>query len=265
MGTRCHVVLPGSDSESAEQIFRVIKRELLRIEQDLSRFISDSEISCINKLAAQNPVPVSDQVFEILKICKKYYNITGGAFDITLRPLLEYWKDKPGDYSPNGEVTRLMETVGMQHVLLDETNQTVSFDNGNIQIDLGGFGKGYALERISRQLSKFSVESGFISFGESSILTVGNHPAGDHWKIGMKNYLNPEESVHTFLVRYGSVSTSSNFFVDDNGRLRNHRHVIDPFQGYPTEELKSVSVCSESPVLAEVMSTAMLVSTDEHI
>ncbi|NIR92512.1 MAG: FAD:protein FMN transferase, partial [Gammaproteobacteria bacterium] len=80
-------------------------------------------------------------------------------------------------------------------------------------------------------------------------------------KVGLNNYLNPGNSLHTFMIRDGSMSTSSNFYVDDNGELQNHRHVINPASGFPVEECVSVSVTAESAVVAEILSTALLVTS----
>lgn len=265
MNTRCHVVLPGLDTDKAEQVFSLLKKEVARVEQDLSRFIPDSVISQINNNAAQKPVLVNDEVFEILQTCRKYYDLTEGAFDITLRPLLDFWRNNIPESADENQLNEIINSTGMDKVILDETENSVTFGHEGIEIDLGGYGKGYALELLNKSLRKFSVESAFISFGESSILTRGHHPAGDHWQVGMNDYLNPGSSLHTFKVRDGSVSTSSNFYVDDRGKLQNHRHVISPFSGHPVGDFKSVSVCSGSPVLAEIFSTAFLVSSDEFI
>jgi len=265
MGTRCYIVLPGIGEDRGEQVFEVIRQEVKRIESSLSRFIPHSEISIINKNAITEPVTVSPEIFDVLWTCKKYYEWTRGAFDITMRPLLEYWKGKPSNDESDLRLYELMDSIGMNRIQLNEEEQTVAFENETIEIDLGGFGKGYALDKCRELLQKASVENAFISFGESSVLTLGRHPAGDHWKVGLNNYSQPGEALHTFAVNEASVSTSSNFFVDDNGKLCNHRHVINPFTGYPVEKCMTVSVCSGSSLVAEVLSTAFLVSSEETI
>ncbi len=263
MGTRCSVVLPDMDEMEADDLFRLIKNEIARIEGMLSRFRDDSNLSAINKNAAEKPFVVNREMFRILKAASYYYEKTDGLFDITLRPVLQYWKD-----NPNGERTvaaEMLKKLGTHKVRLDERGKTVSFVNDSIELDLGGFGKGYALEKINDLLLRHGLDNGFVTLGESSILTLGRHPAGDCWKIGIKNYMEPEKVVHTYHMRYGSVSTSSNFFVDDDGKLINHRHVINPRTGVPVEELVTMSVFSQSAIVAEVMSTAFLVMPGDEI
>ena len=263
MGTRCNIVLPGMEEDDADVILRHIRNEIARIEGKLSRFLSKSDISMINSEAADTPVGVDKEIFRILKSCAYYHEITGGCFDITLRPILHYWKDNPnGD---NESAGKILSRLGADKIQLDDKNRTVSFSNDSIEIDLGGFGKGYALEKVNEMLLRFGIDSGFLTMGESSVLTLGNHPAGDHWKVGIKNYLNPNEAIHTFHMRFGSVSTSSNFYIDDEGKLINHRHVIDPVTGVPVEELITASVFSNTALLAEVLSTAVLVMPEDKI
>mgnify|MGYP003133609875 CR=1 FL=1 len=265
MGTRFHALIPGIEETHAERIFYQIKMEVERIESKISRFLPDSDLSRINRLAAKKPVQMDPEMSDILNACHYCWSLTDRAFDSTLRPLMEYWKEDHEDSLNDSDFKNIIDNVGFQHLTLDESDSTVMFDNDQVELDLGGFGKGYALEKVKEMLSDASIDQAFISFGESSILAIGDHPAGDKWRIGMNNYVNPGNTVHEFRVNNGSVSTSSNFFLDDAGRLRNHRHVINPKTGKPHEPFTSVSVSAESPVLAEMLSTAFLVSSDEKI
>ena len=265
MGTRFHALIPGIEETYAERVFYRIKMEVERIESKISRFLPESELSKINRMAAIHPVKIDSEMSDILDACHYCWSMTDGAFDSTLRPLMEYWKGDQEKRDKMSDLKGLIGSVGFQHVKLEKSNSTISFDNDHVELDLGGFGKGYALEKVKELLSDASVSQAFISFGESSILAIGNHPAGDKWRIGMNNYADPGSSIHEFRVDNGSVSTSSNFYLDDEGKLRNHRHVIDPKTGKPYEPFTSVSVSAESPVLAEMLSTAFLVSSDDKI
>lgn len=263
MGTRCHAVLPGLEEDDADIIFRYIREEVARVEGKLSRFREESDIARINVKAAMKPIRVDKEMFRILTACANYYAQTEGCFDITLRPVLQYWNENVrGDRDAALEI---LSRLGTDKMILNQKDRTVSFQNNSIELDLGGFGKGYALEKVNEMLLRFGIDSGFLTMGESSVLTLGSHPAGDHWKVGIKNYIAPDEAIHTFHMRYGSVSTSSNFYVDDEGKLVNHRHVIDPVTGSPVEELVTASVFANTALLAEVLSTAVLVMREEKI
>lgn len=263
MATRFYVLLPGVDDSAGDELFQRIKGEVNRVESRLSRFIKESEITRINQNAFREEVTTDDEIFEILKACKYGWELTDGAFDITLRPLTEYWKNAE-DYSEQ-DFQKIKESVGMQHVELSEENQSIHFTNEMTELDFGGFGKGYALEKVKRMIESSSAKNAFISFGESSVLAMGEHPAGGSWKVGINNYKKPGNSIHEFDLANGSVSTSSNFFLNDDGELQNHRHVINPETGFILDDFTAVSVSAGSPVLAEMLSTACLILPEEKI
>lgn len=265
MGTRLNAVFPDMDDDTGHYTLNLIKNEVTRIEAMLSWFKFDSELTRVNKRAGKDEVKLSPELYEVLKICQDHSDITKGAFNISLRPLLYYWKNRNANITEEVDFRKLLGNLDMQQIYLNHDERTVKFANEDVEIDLGGFGKGYALEKVSTILQKLSVESAFISFGESSVLTLGEHPKGDHWKVGLKNYYKPSESLHTFHINNGSVSTSSNFYVNDKGTLKNHRHVINPFTGYPVEDIMTVSVSGGSAAVAEILSTAFLVLPDEEI
>jgi len=257
MNTRCYILLPDMSDSEADRLFQTIRSEILRIENKISRFLPTSDLSSINKKAARQPVPVDEEMFSILKTCIYYYKKTKGRFDITLRPLMRYWQN--GASNSKFRLKELRDSLGTDGIQLDKDQRTVKFKNPELEIDLGGFGKGYALEQVDNILAKHQVSNIFISFGESSILTKGHHPAGSYWKIGLKDYRDPNRTIYDFSVNDASISTSSNFFVNDNGKLVNHRHIIHPFTGMPIEACLTSSVCSKSAIEAEVLSTAYLV------
>lgn len=263
MGTRCNIVLPNMEQDDAEAVFRHVQNEVARIEGKLSRFHEGSNIHTINKFAGDETVQTDVEVFDILLACSDYFDVTQGYFDITLRPILQFWKDEPNGDTES--LDRILAQLGLRNIILIPETRTVKFKNKAIDIDLGGFGKGYALEKVGEMLNRFGIHSAFITMGESSVLTLGNHPAGDHWKVGIKHYLEPDESIHTFEMKNGSVSTSSNFYVDDYGKLVNHRHVINPKTGHPVGDLVTASVYSQSAQDAEVLSTAALTMSEEDI
>jgi len=265
MNTRCHVVFPNLDQHFADHVFHILKLEINRIEGKLSRFIPDSDLSKLNKTAFKQPAILDDELFDILTTCQEYWELTDGAFDVTLRPCMNFWNQRKESDRSKEEFDTIFSKLGMNHIHLNNNDRSVTFDNDLIEIDLGGFGKGYAMEKVRKLLDKKNVENAFISFGESSILTLGSHPAGDCWKMGINNYLKPGSSIHEFRMNDSSMSTSANFYLTDNGKLCNHKHVISPESGQPLHDCVSVSVCTESSQKAEILSTAFLVSQDSVI
>jgi thiamine biosynthesis lipoprotein len=254
MGTRMDVVLPNIDSEEGDAIFQSIRLEVKRLEKKLSRFDENSLVFQLNKKAATEAVRVDNELFHILKDCKLLFDKSNGYFDITQRKLMDYWKS---DERKEDELQLLVNQLGTDKIALDEEYKTVWLANELVEIDLGGYGKGYALENVKTILTEHSVVSAFISFGESSVLTMGTHPYGSYWGVGIRNLYVNTENAYTFKIVNKSVSTSG---VTPLKKGSEWGHVINPKSGLPVQGAITVSVSASSPLEAEVVSTALLIS-----
>jgi thiamine biosynthesis lipoprotein len=244
MGTRFDLVLPGMDTVNGDEVFRQIKAETDRLEKKLSRFLPDSELTYINQHAAKNPVKVDQEWITILEACNNYYVSTYSCFDVTLQQNFE--KDH-------------YKLSGADNIVIDKNDATVRFANPGIKIDLSGFGKGYALDRVNDILRLHDVKNALVSFGESSILALGKHPHGNHWNVGVQHLFRPGENVFVFNLENNNMSTSG--MLARNGKLRYRKTaLINPVNGQPVEKIRTISVKSAKAIDAEVLSTALYVS-----
>ena len=226
MGTRLDVLMTGNESLLTD-VWNRIAAETGRLHRMLNRFDPESEISCINHKATTNPVELSDELWNMLADIKKYHRDTLGYFDITLRDF-------------NG-------------VILDESRRTVAFVEKNIYLDLGGYAKGYALEKMREIMSAAGVMQALVNFGNSSILALGAHPYGDCWGVTVDNPFMPGQQLKTYELRNQSLSVSGN-------TPQRMKHIINPHSGKYISEKKIVSVVSTNAVEAEVLSTAIMVA-----
>jgi len=257
MGSRFNAVFPHDDEEVCERVFNSVKAEVMRVERKLSYFDPMSEVSRINREAAKKPIGVDDELFGIIKECMNYSMITGGAYDITMRPVIEAVL--------KGEDNKVIRQTHINNIIKDADKRTISFKNDNVKIDFGSYGKGYALDSIKKILSGSPLKHAFISFGESSVLVKGKHPNGLDWQVGIKGLSDTKSPAYTFDLSDASVSTSSNYYYDDAGQLNKKVNIINPFTLKPADDFVVVSVKSSSPVLAEILSTAFFVMTDDEI
>lgn len=244
MGTRFDLVLPDTYRSNGDEVFRQIKVEIDRLEKKLSRFLPDSELTYINQFGALSPVKVDQEWITILETCRKYYISTYSCFDVTLQP--DFGKDQN-------------KLSGADNIIIDKNDETVHFADPGIKIDLGGFGKGYAMERVSDILRLHDIKNALVSFGESSILALGKHPCGNHWEIGVQHLFRSGENVFVFDLKDENMSTSG--MPGKNGKLRYRNHaIIDPVNGHPVNMLRTISVKSRKALDTEVLSTALYVS-----
>lgn len=267
MNTRFSMVLAGMDAGRAETLASDVERELRSHEKLMSRFDAESPVSVLNRQAAKVAVQPPEALWEILTQCRDYWKRTLGAFDITQWPLQDLWRQhlRQGGEPPEEAIALARQDAGMHRLQFDEAARTVRFEREGVSIDLGGFGKGFALDRLSISLRAQGVDCAFLSFGESSVAVLGSHPHGPSWPVGIVNMFEPARTVHTFHLQNASLSSSGTapFNRLNGNRLngtRTYGPVIDPGIGRPIEGYRTISVASPSGIEAEVLSTALLVT-----
>ena len=266
MNTRFSLVLVGLEAEQARALAQTAERHLLACERLMSRFDAVSPVSDLNRRAADEKVTPPDALWEILTLCQGYWRQTRGAFDITLWPLTRCWREhlQRAEEPTDETIQRTLLQTGFHRLYLDEAARTVRFQSKGMSIDLGGFGKGYALESVAVQLRAAGVERAFLSFGESSITVLGSHPHGPAWPVGVGNLFSPQDAVHTFQLRDASLSTSGTAPFNAAGGPRAFGQIIDPRSGRPIEGYRTMSVASPGGMEAEVLSTALLITPAEQ-
>ncbi|MFZ5942133.1 MAG: FAD:protein FMN transferase, partial [Bacteroidota bacterium] len=193
MGTRLDMVFPGTGEEQGELVVALIDREVKRLEDMLSFFDPASELSRINAAEPGSPVTVSAEMKQILIMVQDYARKTGGYFDITSRPVSDWLKKNPGGETPPPD---LIACTGMDKFEIED-HSLIRKAPGLI-LDPGGFGKGYALEKVKQILHKTKIPCAFISFGESSLYAHGHHPYGDFWIAGINDPIDGSSTGYTF-------------------------------------------------------------------
>jgi thiamine biosynthesis lipoprotein len=253
MGTTYTIAVYGSDRYELDSAIEDAFEEAARLNRLLSNYVAESEWSVVNREAAKRAVPVSEELFRLLEQCVGYSRQSEGAFDITVGPLMKIW----GFYKGSGRVphraeVRMAQTrIGWQHIKLDSKSSTVRFD-APVEMDPGGIGKGYAVDRMAEILKKKGVASGIITAGRSSIYAIGappNEPRG--WRVNVSDPRDTRKDVAEFYLKNESMSTSGStekFFVAGG---KTYTHIMDPRTGYPAEGMLSVSVIAPRTIDSE--------------
>jgi len=245
MGTTYSVVLYGLDRVKLEATADAALDEARRLDDLLSNYKDRSEWSVVNRLAAEKPVPVSPELFQLLSSCLEYSRESEGAFDITVGPLMKVW----GFYKGSGhlphraEIQAALTRVGYQHVHLDPSGRRVSFDRAGVELDPGGIGKGYAVDRMVDVLRQNGVASALVAGSGSSIYGMGTPPDEPRgWRVEIKNPWVPSKPIAEVFLKDMSMSTSGSYekFFRAEGRI--YAHIMDPRTGYPARGSVSVSV-----------------------
>lgn len=260
MACRFEVTLPGDDARHIDAARRALD-EAGRLEAALSIFRESSEVSRINGQAAAAPAPASGELFALLTRCQALHSATDGAFDVTSTPLSRCWGflKREGRVPPASDLDAALRSVGMDRVRLDAASRTVQFAEPGMELNLGGIGKGYALDRLGQCLRRDGVSRALVSAGGSSVLAIGG--AGRGWTIDVTSPRRGSR-IARLRLRDGALGTSGageQFFVSGGVDGTRYGHVIDPRTGWPVRGVLSASVVTSDAETADALSTAFLV------
>jgi thiamine biosynthesis lipoprotein len=254
MGATYSVVLYGHDRAEMDAAVNAAFAEVARLDALLSNYRAVSEWSEMNRRAAIEPVRVSPELFRLLTACMAYSRESEGAFDIAVGPLMKLW----GFYKGTGrlprqeEVAAVLPSVGYQHVHLDANNQTVRFDRAGVELDPGGIGKGYAVDRMVDVLRQRGFQSAMVTGSASAIYGMGappDEPRG--WLVGIKDPRNARRTVDEVFLKDMSLATSGSYEKFFRAEGRTYAHIMDPRTGFPASASGSVSVVAPRAIESE--------------
>jgi thiamine biosynthesis lipoprotein len=263
MATRFEIVLNGNHPVALRAAGEEALAEIERIEAQLSLYRPSSEITRINARAAREPVRVSPGVFALLERASTLSRETGGAFDITIAPLVRCWGFMgEGGLVPGAEaLAEARNRVGMRFIQLDPEALTVRFEREGMMLDLGAIGKGYAIERAAELLQDAGIASALLHGGTSTVYALGRAENGEPWKVAIDH---PQETASPRLLatvplenQALSVSAVWGKFFESAGRT--YGHVLDPRTGQPADSALLAAVVLSSATESDALSTALLV------
>lgn len=264
MNTRLDVVMHGISQQEGERIFFEISKIVDKIEQSISRFIPHSKITAINNAKKHEPVTIPDDLVEIFSVCSKYFDTTNGYFDIAIAPLIDLWKAKHKTYPDADTVEEVKQKTGSDKLQIDKTKNSIQKKVDSILLDFGGFGKGFAVEKIKEYLQSTSIKNALICFGNSAIYGLGQHPFGEYWSLGIHNVTDKKQSIHEIQLKNKALSTSGVTGYDSkNQQLQIQSLLINPKTGYQVPCTKTLSVVAHSSLEAEILSTTLLLCGDD--
>lgn len=220
-----------------------------------------SEIINLNKASGKNEVKLSPDTYFVLKKGKEYSEMSDGAFDITIGPVVKLWNIGT-DYAAVPEKRKLAEAIKLvdyRKLRLNEDNRTAILEKPGMQVDLGAIAKGYAADEVARILKENGVKHAIINLG-GNVITVGSNPNGKPWKIGIQNPFNPRgDFMGVVQIQDQTVVTSGTYerYFRENGKI--YHHILNPFTGYPVENnLRSVSIITGKSIDGDGLSTTAL-------
>ena len=272
MGTTYNVkIIHSKTIKNIDQIKYEIDSILIDINNQMSTWIKDSEISIFNKTLSTNSFKISDEFFYVLEQGKIINELTDGAFDYTVFSLAASWGFGPDSLAiindpSDDKIKEILSYTGSEKILLDYP--FIKKTHPNLQLDLNAIAKGYAVDLIYRWLKKRGFKDLFIEIG-GEIRCGGFNKMGKDWVIGIDSPVeNSRQSIFTTVqLRNTALATSGNYrnYLERQGEKINHS--INPYTGKPVKtNVLSVSVKSENCLNADAWATALMIMTyDEGI
>jgi len=255
MGTRFEIVLDGDDEARLRAVGEAALEEIEHWNDRLNVFDPGSFVCHLNARAGEGPVALDDDQFDLLADCLRIHHASGGAFDVTVAPLMRAWGFRGGDA---GRAEAETAAVGSDGIVLDEENRTVRFDHPDLAVDFGGIAKGHALDAAAAVVREHGVECAIIHGGTSTVVAIGappGRPQGQSWRVGIKGTQPPV----TACLRDAALSVSAieGRTVEFEGERLGH--VIDPRTRAPSRAARLAAITGASARATDAWSTALLV------
>jgi len=264
MGTRCYVELWADEPAKGNDAIDAVMAELRRIDSLMSHYKPESQLSQINQYANERPVQVDKELFDLIRLSTHYSQITEGAFDITYASV-GYLYNYPQHIRPTeAQIRQALPAVNWRNMLLDEEHHTVRFEHPGMRIDLGGIGKGHAVDRGIDVLKARGIARALVTAGGDSRI-IGDR-MGRPWLVAIRHPDNPSKVVTRIPLSDSAVSTSGDYerYFDEDG-VRYH-HIIDPRTGHSASKVRSATILAPTATQTDGMSkTAFVLGAEKAL
>ncbi len=254
MGTFVTITIYNEDKAQAKEATEAAFKEIERIENLLSSYKEDSEVSILNK---NKEIEAGNELIYVIGKSLRYGDLSHGAFDITVQPILDLYThsfqqlERP---PTEGEIKETLSSVGYENIYIK--NKHIEFTNPNLKITLGGIAKGYIIDKAIETLENNNIQHALINAG-GDMRAIGNK-GEENWQIALQNPRNKKESITTIQLNNKAVATSGDYerYYDED---KEFHHIVDPRTGYSAQELISVTIITDKAIDADALATSVFV------
>ena len=246
MHTRVDILLNSCKSEKELlSVIESIYEALGQLEKIANYYDPSSELANVNRIASAFPVQISRELYLLIALCLDYHRSTMGCFDVTVHS------------EPYHQDT-------IHSIELSPDEQTVFFHQKGVTINLSGFLKGYALEKIREILVANELADALVNMGNSSVLALGNHPAGEGWKVDFGRHAGTENEPTGQNDKEQVVHLQNECLTTSGNNSVSRKHIISPQSGKLVEGLRQLAVVTDDGITGEVLSTGLFVAREQQ-
>jgi thiamine biosynthesis lipoprotein len=264
MGTRIVVELWAADKAQGNAAIEAVLAEMRRVDEAMSTYKPTSELSVVNARAAQEPIKISAELFDLLATALDYSRVTDGAFDITYASVGYMYDFRKHVHPDEKQIAAALPGINYRHVELDKKNSTVHFARAGVRIDLGGIGKGHAVDRGIAILQARGIDHALVTAGGDSRI-IGDR-FGQPWVVGIRHPDRKDEVIARIPLEDAALSTSGDYerYFDENG-VRYH-HILDPKTGRSASKVRSATIIGSTATRTDGLSkTAFVLGPEKAI
>lgn len=271
MDTLISIKVYGNNPETLKKAVAAAFAEMRRIAELADGFpqpgtaaYRSSDVCRINASAGSQPVRVDDDIIAMLLLAQKYSNLSHGAFDVTVGPLMNLWGfgGKTPHVPAAAMIKAALANVSRKDMVINEAERTVFLRRKGMKLDLGAVAKGYATEKAIRLLAQHGIDKALIDAG-GSIRVLGQNTHNSPWKIGIKDPRKADAVVAVLPLVDASAVTSADYYRAFEADGKRYHHILDPRSGYPASFTMSATVVTKDAGLADVLSTLFFVLTPD--
>ncbi len=262
MGTVVEITV--SDFEDVKKAKIAIEKafeEIERIEKKFNVFDSGSQVSRLNRLGHEKGIKVDDEVLEVVEKAIGLCRITDGAYDITVKPLLDVWRisEVNGEPPKDEDIMAALTKVDSQNIVIDRARKIIGFSKPGMEIDMSGIVKGYAVDRAITRLRESGVENAIVNAG-GDIYCLGRKNSREKWTVGIRDPRARGKLIGKLKVSNVAVDTSGDYerFIEIGNRR--YSHIVNPKTGKPVgSRPASITIVARDSMTADALATALMV------
>lgn len=267
MDTMVSIKVYGNNPETLKNAVAAAYAEMRRIAELADNFprpgtaaYNSSDVCRINARAGREPVRVDGDLMAMLLLAKKHHELSGGAFDVTVGPLMELWGfgGKTPHVPPAEKIQAALGLVDSRHLVLSVAGQTAFLSKAGMKLDLGAVAKGYATEKALQVLQQHGIHKALIDAG-GNIRVLGRNAHDTPWSIGIKDPRKADAVVAVLPLEDAAAVTSGDYYRSFEVGGKRYHHILDPRTGYPADRNMSVTVLTKDAGLADILSTVFFV------
>jgi FAD:protein FMN transferase len=261
MGTLVRITLFAADEATAKKAAKAAFERIEELNRSMSDYIDDSELMRLSKSSGGPPVAISEDLFTVLDMSQQVAELSGGAFDVTVGPVVQLWRrSRRTRELPQPEaLKKALAVVGYKNLRLDRKTRTAQLLVAGMRLDVGGIAKGYAADMMLAVLRRFGILRAMIAVGGD--IACGEPPPETHgWKIGVDTPAGKNAPTNfVLLLRNQAVSTAgdANQFVNIDGKR--YSHIVDPHTGMGLIGKRSVTIVAKSGLVTDGFDTGICV------